>query len=381
MSTAAAIAPGLPAGPGPQPSTAGPTAESGFDFAGLLAAPPAETLAAALLADLEPAPEALPDTAAEPLAEDDPLAALFGLPLPQAMPLASQDAAPAPLAEASAPRPAPTPHVAPYPTAALAAAAIGTEADADADAGAAPAPAAAGRATGAPVAGEAAAGVLPPRATASSSSSASAALAAPTAFEAPTGEAMAAPLSKAVAAPAPAAEAPPPVSVAALAPAPVTPRFAALADLPQMRAPQVDAGDFADAVGTRLTWMAEHRIGRAEIRVSPPELGAIDITLKLDGKQVRAEFASAHADVRAALEAGLPRLRDMMAGQGLTLAHAEVGGQGGGGAGGQSAARGGEAAALAGQPADRPAAEDGDEGTARLGAAMSRHDGLLDEYA
>lgn len=166
----------------------------------------------------------------------------------------------------------------------------------------------------------------------------------------------------------------------AVAAAASPPRFAALADVPATRAPRVDGDDFAENVGTRLSWMAEHRIGRAEIRVSPPELGAIDITLKLDGKQVRAEFASAHADVRAALEAGLPRLREMMAGQGLTLTHAQVGGQDAGAAGGQLAQRGdGQQTLSSGMAGDgSDAAEEAAETVAH---ATLRGDGLLDEYA
>lgn len=379
MSTAAPIAPGLPAGPGPQPPTAaGAAAESGFDFAGLLAPPPpAEALAATLPAGLEPAPEALPDTAAEPLAGDNPFAALFGPPLPSALPPDGEETGePAAIGPGDATRTAsvPLPPFRPGPAVAPTDLAPGSSAPPAAarptgptGAGPTPAPLADGMAIGG--------GAMPASAAPADAGAATAALAAVLAASAPpdepprpgTAATPAAPTAEAAASP-----------LLAATPAAAAPRFAALADLPPLHTPRVDAGDFADSLGARLTWMAEHRIGRAEIRVSPPELGAIDITLKLDGKQVRAEFASAHADVRAALEAGLPRLRDMMAGQGLTLTHAEVGGQG---AGGQSAARGGEAAAPAAQPAGRAAAGSEDEDAARPGAATSRHDGLLDEYA
>lgn len=151
-------------------------------------------------------------------------------------------------------------------------------------------------------------------------------------------------------------------------------KFAAFADAAPHKPVRVDAADFADGVGARLSWMAEQRVGRAEIRVSPPELGTIDVDLQIDGKQVRAEFSSAHADVRQALEAGLPRLRDMLASQGLTLSHAEVGGQGTSGQSGR-----GETAAPGLR--DGEAQADDAAATAATPTRVLRADGLLDEYA
>lgn len=134
---------------------------------------------------------------------------------------------------------------------------------------------------------------------------------------------------------------------------------------------------FTEGVGARLAWMAGQKIGRAEIRLNPAELGTIDIRLDLDGKQVRAEFGSAHADVRAALEAGMSRLRDMLASQGLQLTHAGVGGDT---PSDQAADRRGQAAGagILSRP-DADAAETASETTAA--APAMRHIGLLDEYA
>lgn len=88
----------------------------------------------------------------------------------------------------------------------------------------------------------------------------------------------------------------------------------------------VDAGaGYDDSFGTQVAWLAEQRIGEAQIRVSPEHLGTIDIRLQLDGTQVRAEFHSAQAEVRQTLEASLPRLRDLLGQHGLQLAHAGVG--------------------------------------------------------
>ena len=104
----------------------------------------------------------------------------------------------------------------------------------------------------------------------------------------------------------------------------------ALPPLPMPANP--DAG-FDEGFGTRLVWMAEQRVGHAEIRLNPEHVGPIEVRVQLDGEQVRAEFHSAHAEVRQAIEASLPRLRELLAQHGLQLGQADVGqGQADGGA-------------------------------------------------
>ncbi len=89
--------------------------------------------------------------------------------------------------------------------------------------------------------------------------------------------------------------------------------------------PDVHAEDFGDAFGARLSWMADQKIGHAHIRVTPNDLGAIEVRLQLDGDRVHASFSSANAEVRQALESSLPRLREMLGEHGMELAHADVG--------------------------------------------------------
>ncbi|MGV8940450.1 MAG: flagellar hook-length control protein FliK [Lysobacter sp.] len=131
-----------------------------------------------------------------------------------------------------------------------------------------------------------------------------------------------------------------------------------------------DAG-FDDSFGARIGWMAEQRIGHAQIRVSPDHVGPIDVRLQLDGTRVSAEFISANADVRQALEASVGRLRDLLDQQGLQLSHSDVGS-------GQPGTSGERAPTdIAGT---RGFGDDG--GTAvDLPAPILMRRGLLDEYA
>jgi len=131
---------------------------------------------------------------------------------------------------------------------------------------------------------------------------------------------------------------------------------------------------FADEVGTQVQWLADRRIGHALIRVTPQDLGSVEVRLQLDGDRVSADFTSAHAEVRQALEQGLPRLRELLGQHGLQLAHAGVGQQSP-----QGGRDGGDAAASS---ADRAAAADDRAGTAAAAPLPRRmRAGLLDAYA
>lgn len=129
----------------------------------------------------------------------------------------------------------------------------------------------------------------------------------------------------------------------------------------------------ADGVEARMQWMAERGIGRAQIRLSPAELGVIDIQLQMDGKQVRAEFTSANPEVRQALESQLPRLREMFLAQGMTLAQADVGHR--------QESSAGHRGNGDGTPAHEPSVDDGDDDRIVRSTSLRLPTGLLDEYA
>ena len=110
--------------------------------------------------------------------------------------------------------------------------------------------------------------------------------------------------------------------------------------------PNVGAVYFVARFGAQLDWMADHKIAHARIRVTPHDLGPVEVRLHMDGDKIRAEFVSAQAETRQALEQGLPRLRDLLGESGFQLAHAGVGsGQGGRDGDPSSAARAGIAEA------------------------------------
>ncbi len=89
--------------------------------------------------------------------------------------------------------------------------------------------------------------------------------------------------------------------------------------------PDLNTDQFGETLGTQLSFMADQKISHARIRVSPHDMGTIEINLQLDGDRVHADFSSPQPEVRQALESSLPKLREMLGQQGFQLAQADVG--------------------------------------------------------
>ncbi|MGF6191178.1 flagellar hook-length control protein FliK [Serratia sp. 2723] len=119
--------------------------------------------------------------------------------------------------------------------------------------------------------------------------------------------------------------APAPVSSPVIASQPVSPTVSIPAT-PQLNA-QLGSPEWQQALGQQVLMF--HRNGQqsAELRLHPQELGALQITLKLDDNQAQLHIASAHGQVRAAVEAALPHLRHALAESGINLGHSSVGGE------------------------------------------------------
>lgn len=81
---------------------------------------------------------------------------------------------------------------------------------------------------------------------------------------------------------------------------------------------------WGQAISERVLLMTAGNMQVAEIRLDPPELGTLHVRLQLHQDQASLSFSSPHAHVRDALEQQMPRLRDMLAEQGLNLENSSV---------------------------------------------------------
>jgi len=135
----------------------------------------------------------------------------------------------------------------------------------------------------------------------------------------------------------------------------------------------------------KIVWLSSQQGQSAELHLNPPELGHLNITLNVKDDQATAQFVSPHAAVREAVEQALPKLREMMADNGITLGNTTVSDQT---PGGQSGNLSGSAQ---GSPGDNRQSADG-KWTVKPEQAVSdgartnawparRHQGMLDTFA
>jgi len=94
--------------------------------------------------------------------------------------------------------------------------------------------------------------------------------------------------------------------------------------LPTHLATPVDSADWPDAVGNRVVWMSGRDESRAELILTPPNLGKLEISLTVTGDTTTAHFTAATPAAREALEQAMPRLREMLEQAGVTLADSNV---------------------------------------------------------
>ncbi len=82
---------------------------------------------------------------------------------------------------------------------------------------------------------------------------------------------------------------------------------------------------WGDEFSQKITWLASSgKDQTAELHLNPPQLGPLDVVLKVSGDQATALFTSPHAAVRDAVEQAMPKLREMLAGNGITLGNTTV---------------------------------------------------------
>jgi flagellar hook-length control protein FliK len=77
-------------------------------------------------------------------------------------------------------------------------------------------------------------------------------------------------------------------------------------------------------VAGRIASLVTRGVEHAELRVTPPELGPIEMRIDLRGGEATLAIIATQATTRDALEQALPLLRDMLAQQGLSLGQASV---------------------------------------------------------
>jgi len=86
----------------------------------------------------------------------------------------------------------------------------------------------------------------------------------------------------------------------------------------------VGSPQWSQAVGDKVLWLAAQNVSSAEIRLDPPELGALQVKVSVNQDQTSITFTSPHPAVREVLDQQLHRLREMFSESGLNLVNVDV---------------------------------------------------------
>lgn len=87
---------------------------------------------------------------------------------------------------------------------------------------------------------------------------------------------------------------------------------------------QLGSDEWQQALSQQIVMFSRNGQQNAELRLHPADLGAIQISLKLDNDQAQINLVSGHSHVRAALEAAIPQLRSALAESGINLGESQV---------------------------------------------------------
>lgn len=88
--------------------------------------------------------------------------------------------------------------------------------------------------------------------------------------------------------------------------------------------PSVGSAGWDQALGQKVVWMVTGEQQSASLTLNPPDLGPLQIVLNVSNSQANATFTAAQPEVRQALEAAMPKLRDMLGEAGIQLGQATV---------------------------------------------------------
>jgi hypothetical protein len=120
---------------------------------------------------------------------------------------------------------------------------------------------------------------------------------------------------------------PPRENAASVSAAPAAPALAAAVQHASVDV-AIAAPGWNNEFAQKVVWVAAHHRQAAELHLNPPHLGPVEVMVIMnhdDGIQANIQFASPHPVVRETIEAALPRLRDLLADNGIAMGSVTVG--------------------------------------------------------
>ena len=127
----------------------------------------------------------------------------------------------------------------------------------------------------------------------------------------------------------------------------------------------------------KVSWVSTQQNQTAELHLNPPDLGPMTVVLSVSDNQATAVFSSPHSAVRDAIENAMPRLRESMAENGISLGNTSVNDQSPRDPGFADQRSGGGSRSSSGIDADGAAAPAASLPT----MPTRRHNGMVDTFA
>jgi len=94
--------------------------------------------------------------------------------------------------------------------------------------------------------------------------------------------------------------------------------------IPQTITTPLGQSGWADEFSQKIIWMSTQQNQIAELHLNPPDLGPLNVVMKISDNQVTVQFTSPHSAVRDAVENALPKLREILADNNIMLGNATV---------------------------------------------------------
>jgi hypothetical protein len=94
----------------------------------------------------------------------------------------------------------------------------------------------------------------------------------------------------------------------------------------QMEQP-MHKSEWSQELGNRIMWMARQNVQAAQLRINPPHLGPLEVRVSVHHDAASVSFVAHHVHARDAIEAAIPRLREMMGENGFSQTSVSVSGQ------------------------------------------------------
>lgn len=86
----------------------------------------------------------------------------------------------------------------------------------------------------------------------------------------------------------------------------------------------VGQGQWSKEFNDHVAWLSSQKVQAASIKLTPTDLGPVEINLKISNDVASIQFHSHSPQVRELIEQALPKLRDQLAEQGIQLSDANV---------------------------------------------------------